>query len=118
MLYQQLRLFAFMAVAMVGLSAGAQFSCDNSRGYIFCHITLNPGNDFTFSEEDTEVATTRDGKYSARVQTIPNDNAEWKISVLNSGGGKSVFCYDVCPIQGTCDNTDGACYYECHTNAC
>ena len=118
MLYQQLHLFVFMAVAMVRLSAAAQFSCDNSRGYIFCHISLNSGNDFNFSEEDDSVATTRDGKYSARVQSIANDNAEWKIVVLNSGGGKSVWCYDVCTIHVTCDNTNGACYDECQTNAC
>ena len=74
MLYQQLRIFVFMAVAMVRLCAAAHFSCDNSRGYIFCSISLNPGNDFNFSEEDLEVDCTRDGEYCARVQSISNDN--------------------------------------------
>ena len=48
-------------------------------GYIFCHISLNPGNDFTFSEEDLAIDCTYDGEYCARVESIPNDNTEWKI---------------------------------------
>jgi len=118
MLYQQLRIFVFMAVAMVRLSAAAHFSCDDSRGYIFCAVSLNPGNDFNFSEEDLAVDCTHDGEYCARVESIPNDNTEWKIVVLNSGGGQSVFCYDVCPLRQTCDNINGACYDECQTDAC
>jgi hypothetical protein len=118
MLCQQLRIFVFMAVAMVRLSAAAHFSCDNSRGYIFCHISLNPGNDFTFSEEDVAVDCTRDGKYCVRVESIPNDNTEWKIVVLNSGGGTSEFCYGVCPFQQTYDNISGTYYDKCQTTAC
>ena len=115
MLCQQLRIFVFMAVAMVRLSAAAHFSCDNSRGHISCQISLNSGNDFSFSEEDLAIDCTRDGEYCARVQSIPNDNTEWKIVVLNSGGGSSVFCYDVCPLQRVCG---GHCYDKCETNAC
>jgi hypothetical protein len=118
MLRQQLRIFVFMAVAMVRLSAAAQFSCDNFRGYILCQISLNSGNDFTFSEEDGAVDCTRDGEYCARVETIPNDNTEWKIAVLNNGGGASVFCYDVCPLQQAYDNISGAYYEKCQVSAC
>jgi len=115
MLYQQLHIFVFMAVAMIHLSAAAQFSCNNRQGHISCHITLNGGNDFNFSEEDLAIDCTRDDKYCARVSSIPNDNTQWKIVVLNSGGGISVFCYDVCPLQHVCN---GACYDKCQTNAC
>jgi hypothetical protein len=118
MLCQQLRIFGFMAVAIVRLSAAAQFSCDNGQGFIVCHISLNSGNDFTFSEEDDAVDCTHDGKYCARVESIPNDNTEWKITVLNSGGGTSEFCYDVCPLQRTCDNISGTCFQECQKSAC
>ena len=118
MLYQQLRIFVFMAVAMVRLSAAAHFICDNGQGFISCYISLNSGNDFTFSEEDDAVDCTRDGEYCARVESIANDNTEWKIVVLNSGGGTSVFCYGVCPLQRTCDNISGTCFYECQTDAC
>ena len=118
MLCQQLRIFVFMAVAMVRLSAAAHFICDNGQGFISCYISLNSGNDFTFSEEDHAVDCTRDGEYCARVESIANDNTEWKIVVLNSGGGTSVFCYGVCPLQRTCDNISGTCFYECQTDAC
>ena len=118
MLCRQLRIFVFMAVAMVRLSAAAQFNCDDFRGYISCHISLNPGNDFTFSEEDDAVDCTHDGKYCARVESIPNDNTEWKIAVLNSGGGTSSFCYGMCPLQLAHDNISGAYYNECQTSVC
>ena len=115
MLYQQLRIFVFMAVAMARLSAAAHFSCDDSLGYIYCDISLNSGNDFSFSEEDLGADCTRDGEYCARVESIPNDNTEWKIAVLNSGGGTSSFCYGVCPFQYICEDT---CYDACQTDAC
>jgi len=118
MLCQQLRIFVFMAVAMARLIAAAQFICDNLEGHISCHITLNPGNDFNFSEEDDAVDCTRDGKYCARVESIPNDNTEWKIVVLNSGGDTSVFCYGVCPLQQGFDSISGTYYDQCQTTAC
>jgi hypothetical protein len=118
MLCQQLRIFVFMAVAMVRLSAAAHFSCDNSLGYIYCDISLNPGNDFTFSEEDLSVDCTYDGEYCARVESIPNDNTEWKIVVLNSGGGTSGFCYGVCPFQQAYDDITGDYCDECETDVC
>jgi hypothetical protein len=111
MLYHQLRIFVFMVVAMVRLSAAAHFNCDNSLGYIYCEITLNSGNDFYFSEQDLAVDCTRDGKYCARVESISNDNTEWKIVVQNNGA----FCYAVCPFQHLCDST---CYDQCETDAC
>ena len=118
MLCQQLRIFVFMAVAMVRLSAAADFSCDDFRGYILCQINLNSGNSFTFSEEDSAIDCTRDSKYCARVQSISNDNTEWKIAVVNSGGGTTVFCYDVCPLQQAYDNISGAHYNKCQRDAC
>ena len=114
MLCQQLRIFVFMAVAMVRLSAAAHFNCDNIPGYIFCDISLNSGNDFNFNEEDDSVDCTRDGKYCARVESIPNDSTEWKIVVLNNGG----FCYGVCPIQQLCDDNGGNCYDACQADVC
>ena len=70
MLCQQLHIFVFivMAMAMIRLSAAAQFSCDNGRGYITCQISLNPGNHFTFSEQDLAIDCTHDTKYCARVK--------------------------------------------------
>ena len=118
MLYQQLRIFVFMAVAMVRLSAAAHFDCDNTLGYIFCDISLNSDNDFNYSEEDDSVDCTRDGKYCARVETIPNDNTEWKIAVINNGGGTSALCYGMCPVQRLCDDNGGDCYDACQTDVC
>ena len=114
MLCQQLRIFAFMAVAMVRLSAAAHFDCDNTLGYIFCDISLNSDNDFNFSGQDDAVDCTRDSKYCARVETIPNDNTEWKIVVLNNGG----FCYGTCPVQQLCDDNGGDCYDACQADVC
>jgi hypothetical protein len=118
MLCQQLRIFVFMAVAMVRLSAAAHFNCDNTLGYIFCEISLNSGNDFKFSEEDDAADCTRDGKYCARVESIPNDSTKWKIVVLNNGGGTSVFCYGVCHVQQLCDDNGGDCHDACRADAC
>ena len=118
MLCQQLPIFVFMAVAMIRLSAAAHFDCDNTLGYIFCDISLNSDNDFNFSGQDDAVDCTRDGEYCARVESIPNDNTEWKIVVLNSGGGTSEGCYDVCPLHQAYDDISGAYYDECQTDAC
>ena len=118
MLYQQLRIFVCMAVAMVRLSAGAHFDCDNIQGYIFCDISLNSGNDFNFNAQHNTLDCTRDGEYCARVQTISNDNTEWKIAVLNNGGSTSAFCYAMCPVERLCDNNGGHCYDACHADAC
>jgi hypothetical protein len=118
MLCQQLRIFVFMAVAMVRLSAAAHFDCDNTLGYIFCDISLNSDNDFNFSGEDDTIDCTRDGKYCARVQTIPNDNTQWKISVLNNGGGTTAFCYGTCPVQRLCNDNGGDCYDACLASLC
>jgi hypothetical protein len=114
MLCQQLRIFAFMAVAMVRLSAAAHFDCDNTLGYIFCDISLNSDNDFNFSGQDDAVDCTRDGDYCARVETIPNDSTEWKIVVLNNGG----FCYGTCSVQRLCDDNGGDCYDACQADVC
>ena len=118
MLCQQLRIFVFMAVAMIRLSAAAHFDCDNTLGYIFCDISLNSDNDFNFSGQDDAVDCTRDGEYCARVESIPNDNTEWKIVVLNNGGGTSAFCYGVCPVQQLCDDNGGDCYDACQADVC
>ena len=118
MLCQQLRIFFFMAVAMVRLSAAAHFDCDDARGYIFCDISLNPGNNFKFSEEDEAVDCTYNSKYYARMESILNDSTKWKIVVLNNGGGTSSFCYGVCSVQVRCDNPNGDCYDACQADVC
>ena|SRR3984885_3551796 len=114
MLCRQLRIFVFMAVAMIRLSAAAHFDCDNTLGYIFCDISLNSDNDFNFSGHDDAIDCTRDSKYCARVETISNDNTEWKIVVENNGE----FCYGTCPVQRLCDDNGGDCYDACQADVC
>ena len=112
MLCQQLHIFVFMAVAMVRLSAAAHFDCDNTLGYIFCDISLNSDNDFNFSGQDDAVDCTRDGEYCARVESIPNDNTEWKIVVQKWG----VLLWRV--PRPTTLRYGGDCYDTCQADAC
>jgi len=117
MFYQQLRIFVIV-ITLIRLGSTASWNCDKKAGTISCQVTLNDGNDFTFSGSDLELACTRDGKYCARVKE--NTDWDWKIVVFNDG----VFCYDVCPFHEVCENaspfpSDGIkCYYHCQTTAC
>lgn len=119
MLRRQLRIFAFIAIALGGLSTAAVFDCENGYGYIECIIKLDDsdpsedGNIFAFSGIDENDACTADGNYCATVETVPEEVDEWQILVTNNG----VSCVGVCYVEYTCDS-NGSCYGACVQEAC
>lgn len=117
MLGQQLRTFALMAVALVRLSAGAHFDCNDAAGIIICQVHVGHGNDFSYSPDSQEGSCTEDGNYCAQVtgDAVNPGHAYWDIYVTNNGAQ----CYAECAVRpnSVCDDT-GFCYDTCETNAC
>ena len=118
MLRHQLRIFAFTAITLGGLSTAAAFDCENANGDIECIIKLgdNPTDDsniFIFRGIDDKAACSADGSYCATVESVPVDSFEWQISVTNNG----VSCWGVCPVEYTCDD-NGNCYGACVEEVC
>ena len=117
MLSQQLRTFVFMAVALVRLSAGAHFDCNDAAGTIICQVTVSPGNSFGYSPGNQGGSCTEDRRYCAQVtgDTVNPGRSYWEIYVTNSGKQ----CYAECAVQpnSVCDNT-GFCWDTCQANVC
>ena len=113
MVYQQLRIFAFVVISLVHLSAAAHFECSNVAGPIICHVTIGPHNSFIYSPDSQEPSCTEDQQYCAVVTGQPGQ-ASWEIYVTNGDGQ----CWAGCPVRvgSTCDET--FCWDTCEADAC
>lgn len=110
MFYLQLHILAFMA--LICLSAAANFDCDHivHKGVLVveCELTLNPGNTF-YIYSDQGWACTHDGVYCAQITSATD--SEWQWSVNNNG----MMC------SGSCNPSDeggpsGS--YGCQVSSC
>ena len=106
MLYQQLRILVFMAIALIRLSTAADWECNDTQGYVACTVTLNSGNTIRLGEPDGQKCT-HDGKYCAEVKG-------WTFSVTNNGET----CVGGCQPHQVCDTTGLRCWNECDNSAC
>ena len=113
MLYQKLRIFAVMAVALAGLSAAAHFNCDDLAGPIICRVTVG-GERFIYSPDSELGSCTSNYDYCVdSVSGNPGD-ASWEIHVTNNGDD----CWAGCPVQNNARCDDFTCWDTCDTNAC
>ena len=114
MLYHYSRILAFTAIALLRFSTAAHFNCDNSQGYIWCAVTLNSGNGFTYKGIDDGMDCTHDGGYCAQV--VADTDTQWKIEVSNDGGS----CVDYCTFNTWCEPGGGpyGCSSSCEKDAC
>ena len=119
MLYQQLRVVTFMAIALVRLSAAATFTCGNSLGYVSCTVTINIGNAFILNPvdgDDDGWCCSDDGNYCATLTS--QSDQEWTWSTVNDGNECSCACYPAA-YTGDCTNPVGQpCDEACNVYCC
>ena len=117
MLYQQLRILAFVAMALVRPATAATFNCvDNgpsNRG-VYCEVLVgSPGNTFGIFENQGWSSTT-DHEYWAEITAVWDN--EWDFAVENNG----VSCTGSCtPFGGSnCGNGHQQCPPRCWQDIC
>ena len=62
MLYQKLRTFVFMVMALTGPSAAVLFECNDAADEVACLVTLTSNNQVRYGPTP-EVACTGDNQY-------------------------------------------------------
>lgn len=78
MLYQKLRILAFMVTALARLSTAATFTCDRSPGYVECTIFVSTGNEFRILEGGG-WGCTDDGQYCAEIQSATEIEVKFEV---------------------------------------